>query len=169
MASAFTASPELPGRTGGRDPAAVLEAELVRLERMGFGELKETWRKHFRSDPPVKKSREILRLLLGWKLQERVYGGLDPKIERRLRELGRAYARDRSYTPSPVLGLRAGTELIREWQGQRHSVRVHADGFEYQGRRYGSLSEIARQITGTRWSGPLFFGLKKTAKSQAAP
>lgn len=160
MASAPTASPEGQRRTGGCSAAAKLEAELARLERMEFAELKTAWRKHFRTDPPIRKSREILRLLLGWKLQERVYGGLDPKTLRRLRELGRAFARDYRYSPSPVRGLRPGTELIREWQGKRHTVRVHADGFDYQGKRYTSLSQIAREITGTRWSGPLFFGLR---------
>ena len=97
----------------------------------------------------------------GYRIQELVYGGLKPETVERLAALagqvdGKAPRRARSAQDRPI----AGTRLIREWQGVEHSVTVRDDGYEYQGRPYKSLSAIARSITGTRWNGWTFFGLK---------
>jgi hypothetical protein len=96
-------------------------------------------------------------------LQEQAYGGLKPEIRRRLRELANSFNRN----PKPAekrlaapIQIKAGTRLIRQWEGKTHQVTVGESGFEYNGESYKSLSVIARLITGTRWSGPLFFGLK---------
>jgi hypothetical protein len=79
---------------------------------------------------------------------------------RRLKRLHQSFKADAAYAPSSSLGLKSGTALTRTWRGMMHHVDVVEGGFEYRGERFGSLSEIARRITGTRWSGPLFFGLK---------
>ena len=94
------------------------------------------------------------------KLQELAYGGLSPAARRILIGL----KEPASAKPTPR-ALRPGTELLREWQGTTHRVTVMEDGVVYGGKRYGSLSEVARAITGSRWSGPRFFGLKAYAKS----
>jgi hypothetical protein len=101
--------------------------------------------------------------LIAWKLQERVYGGIDPETRRTLDRLGREFARNPKHKPRTSIALRPGTDLTRDWKGKRHVVRVLDDGYAYDGQRFESLSEVARRITGTRWSGPLFFGLNDKA------
>ena len=113
----------------------------------------------------ARRSRDVLLRLLAWRLQEEACGGLEPKVLQTLRRLGQAFARDPDHTPTPTLGLKPGVELVRDWNGTRHVVRVDADGFSYDGRPLASLSEVARAITGTRWSGPRFFGLKANGKA----
>ena len=91
---------------------------------------------------------------LAWRLQARSLGGLSPDTRRQIRRLHDAFERDPRYTPSPTLDLPPGAVLTREWPGALHRVQVLEDGFAYDGERFDSLSEIARRITGTRWSGP---------------
>lgn len=146
--------------TRSAEPDSQLEAELARLETLDLGGLRAAWVRRYRTDPPIRRSRDVLMRLLAWRLQEDVYGGLDPKVLQTLRRLGQAFTRDPDYAPTPALGLKPGIELVRDWNGTRHVVRVCEDGFAYDGRRFESLSEVARAITGTRWSGPRFFGLK---------
>lgn len=138
---------------------AKLEAELARIQGMTYVQLKSVWREHFGGTPPIKRSRDVLMRLIAWRLQERVYGGLDEETRRRLERLGQAFSRNAAHKPKSSVMLKAGTELTREWKGARHIVRVQDDGYTYDGQRYASLSEVARRITGSRWSGPLFFGL----------
>ena len=123
--------------------------------------MKAQWRDLFDSEPPA-FNRRYLESRLAYRIQELVYGGLKPETVRRLERLGeeldggdRKKRRVRA-DAMPVVG----TRLIREWQGAEHVVTVTADGFEWQGRPYKSLSAIARGITGTRWNGWAFFGLK---------
>ena len=92
-------------------------------------------------------------------MQEARLGGLSPKAQKRLRDLGAAFARNPDHQLSSTLGLKPGSALVREWKGIRHHVYVLDDGFAYRGARYATLSEAARTITGSRWSGPRFFGL----------
>jgi hypothetical protein len=96
---------------------------------------------------------------VAYKLQERAYGGLSPAIRRILAGLREAISVE------PPRELRPGTVLLREWQGATHQVTVIEDGVLYRGKQYGSLSEVARVVTGSRWSGPRFFGLKAHAKA----
>jgi hypothetical protein len=101
--------------------------------------------------------------LLAYKLQEQAYGGLKPEVKRRLRELAAGFNRNPrkaggKFTDS--IRIKPGTRLIRQWENKTHQVTVGEAGFEYNGECYKSLSVIARLITGTRWSGPLFFGLR---------
>jgi hypothetical protein len=99
-------------------------------------------------------------LILAYRLQEQAFGSLSSISRRRLRHLARAFEANLSGSISAIPAIKPGTRLVRQWRDQVHLVNVEASGYEYQGAKYQSLSEIARLITGTRWSGPLFFGLK---------
>jgi hypothetical protein len=104
-------------------------------------------------------SADLLRGLLAWRIQERAYGGLSAETERRLQDLARNLDRIDEHPPSPLSRLMPGTVLVREWRGEAHRVTIERSGFSYQGKHFKDLSTIARTITGTRWSGPRFFGL----------
>jgi hypothetical protein len=124
-------------------------------------DLKKQWRDLFETEPPP-YNRTFLETRLAYRIQELAYGGLKPQTRARLAALaeqldkGKGKQRKRGDSDRPV----AGTQLIREWHGVEHVVTVVVDGFEYEGRRYRSLSSVARAITGTQWNGPLFFGLR---------
>jgi hypothetical protein len=110
--------------------------------------------------------------LLAYKLQEQAFGGMKPEYKRRLRQLAESFERSSSNPAKKVsltTKIKPGTRLIRRWDEQTHQVTVAEKGFEYKGARYKSLSEIARLITGTRWSGPLFFGLKQIGRDRGQP
>jgi hypothetical protein len=141
-------------------------ARLAALKNTPTPKLKEQWRQLFDSEPPV-FNRRYLESHLAYRIQELAYGGLKPETVRRLEKLGEeldggSKAKRQTRADSrPV----SGTRLIREYQGVEHCVTVRDDDFEYQGRPYKSLSAIARAITGTPWSGPVFFGLKSSARA----
>jgi hypothetical protein len=136
--------------------------KLSKLSTAGRAELLAIWTATIGNPPRFQASRELLASALAWQLQERKFGGLKPATQRKLRDLARAQKRKRpSITlPSPI-NLRPGTALIKQWRGAQHVVTVLADGFQHRGKTYGSLSHLAREITGTRWNGPAFFGLRK--------
>ncbi len=98
-----------------------------------------------------------------YKLQEGPLGGLSKSIIRKLERLNLDSEASDAQKPAPPISLTAGTRLVREWRGVTYTVLVHADGFEWNGRRYRSLTIVARAITGAHWSGPRFFGLRKCA------
>ncbi len=133
-------------------------AQVAALPKMPTPELKQMWRELFDNEPPG-FNRSYLISRLAYRIQELAYGGLKRATRVKLDALADAVdpkvARKR-VVDRPV----AGTQLIREWRGVEHTVTVLADGFEWEGRRYKSLSAVARAITGTRWNGPLFFGLR---------
>jgi len=138
-------------------------ARLAALKTAPTPDLKQQWRELFQSEPPP-YNRKFLESRLAYGIQELAYGGLTPETRKRLaalaedleRQNGNGSKRRNRADTRPI----AGTRLIREWQGVEHCVTVLADGYEYEGRPYKSLSAIARAITGTRWNGLLFFGLK---------
>lgn len=134
--------------------------ELERLAEMSLKELQAEWVWMRGTESPRVASAEFLRYSLAWDAQAKCDGGLSAKARRRLKQLTEAYERDPEHQPSAATELRPGVVLVREWQGKPHRVRVLDDGFEYGGERFRSLSQVARAITGTRWSGPLFFGLR---------
>ena len=138
-------------------PEALQDLERIRV--MGGTELREFWRKRFGEDPPATQSRELLRWEIAWRLQTKICGDLSSRTRRRIRDL--LDAGDRTTPPPPVLRLRPGTSLVRKWKGKNHDVQVTASGFVHDGTEYKTLSAVARAITGTQWSGPAFFGLKK--------
>jgi Protein of unknown function (DUF2924) len=126
-------------------------AEEVRaLARLDLEGLREAWRLRF-GPPPALRSPDLLRRLLAWRIQAAALGGLDAETRRLLRQSGAPRG------PS----LCSGTRLAREWKGVRHEVEVTEHGFRYGEGDYDSLSEIARRITGSRWNGPRFFGLRQ--------
>jgi len=130
-----------------------------------MAELKTRWRELHDSEPPP-WNRGFLLSRLAYRIQELAYGGLKPETTARLEALADQVEREvqaggrnrRRHAANDR--LIAGTRLIREWQGVEHSVTVCDDGYEYQGRPFKSLSAVARAITGTRWNGPMFFGLR---------
>lgn len=140
-------------------PDASLEAEIAQLDDLGLTGLRERWAARV-GPVPGHQSANLLRRRLAYELQVRAYGGLKPETRGRLRKLYQAFKADPGYTPLPNYGLKPGSVLTREWKGVTHRVGVLEDGFEHQGQRYGSLSEIAGRITGTKWSGPAFFGFR---------
>jgi len=141
-----------------------LRMELARLRKLSTSELKQQWQKLYGNQPPQRISRDLLRRAIAYRLQERVFGGLKPATRRLLERLGDDLAARRPMRIAPTHQRGSGTVLIREWRGTSHRVTVVDEGVIYRGKRYGSLSEVARLITGTRWSGPLFFGLRSAAR-----
>jgi len=138
-----------------------IPARLAALKTASTPDLKAQWRDLFDSEPPP-FNRRHLENRLAYRIQELAYGGLKPETIRRLERLGEELDggdRKKSRVRANTMPI-AGTRLIREWQGVEQIVNVTADGFEWQGRPYKSLSAIARAITGTRWNGWVFFGLK---------
>jgi len=121
------------------------------------------WTATLGKPPQFRASRELLASALAWHLQERKFGGLKPAALCKLRVIARAQERGKptSPAPPPASNFRPGTVIIKQWRGVQHVVMVLADGFQHQGKVYGSLSQLAREITGTRWNGPACFGLRK--------
>ena len=146
--------------------AAVL-AQVAALPGMPTDKLKAMWRELNGTEPPP-YNRTFLVKRLAYRLQELAFGGLSPQAHARLDDLADELDGKKKPKPKDRSTPVSGTRLVREWQGVMHEVTVLTDGFEWQGRRYKSLSVIARTITGTRWSGPLFFGLRKHGKLEAA-
>jgi hypothetical protein len=144
-----------------------IEARLTALAALTTLELRIEWRRLYRATPPTRLSRDLLLRGAAYKLQEQVYGGLTSQTARRLRLLTSDPNKVRAaFSPAPE--LKPGTRLVREWHGRTHSVIAVEGGFDYEGERYRSLSEIARRITGSHRSGPLFFGLKPRPPVPAA-
>jgi len=136
-----------------------IKSEEEALKAMPLQGLKKEWRRLLRSVPPPGLSRDLMIRAITFKLQEQLHGGLSQSNKRKLRTLTKRLKDiDRGQTPPPT--LKPGTTLVRDWRGRRHTVTVSKDGFTYAGEEFKSLSVIARTITGTRWSGPRFFGLK---------
>ena len=148
-----TSSPSTP---------TLLRARLDRLQDLDGGALREEWRRFCRSEPP-RISRDLLMRAVAYRLQELEFGGL-PKWARQ--SLAGATTNSQPSngnegTSKPAEPrLKPGARLVREWRGRTHTVMALDDGFEFEGRLYRSLTQIAREITGAHWSGPRFFGLK---------
>ncbi len=137
-----------------------IQSRLQALLRMEKPALHAQWLEVFGRPAPPKLRRDLLIRILAYRIQELACGGLSPPTLRRLRQLARVLESDPQAALPDVPVIKPGTRLIRKWHDQVHQVTVVEKGYEYHGKRYGSLSQIARLITGTRWSGPLFFGLK---------
>jgi hypothetical protein len=140
-------------------------AQLAALKSAPIGGLRRKWRDLFEREPPL-FNRRYLESRLAYRIQELAYGGLKPETIERLEALageleGKSGRHRRAVGSRPI----AGTRLIREWKGVEHCVTVRDDNFDYQGRPFQSLSAIARAITGTRWNGLVFFGLKNQRAS----
>ena len=133
---------------------------IAGLESMSLAELRTVWSMSLGGDPPKLRTRELLGLALAYRLQAKTHGDLNGTAKRKITELARRFTADRNFTPTPGPALKVGCSLIKEWRGVRHEVWVMEEGFSYQGERFGSLSEVAQHITGSKWNGHVFFGLK---------
>jgi len=142
-----------------------LAQELKDLETRGDDELKNRWRSLYGTQPPQKIHRSLLIAAVAHRMQENALGALKSSVRRHLMQAANNPATPRPSPHYPSLRPRAGTVLVRDWGGVTHQAKVLEDGILFRSKRYKSLSEVARVITGTRWSGPLFFGLK-SAKEQ---
>ena len=147
--------------------AGPIETELTKLVHMPIKDLRDGWKERLESEPPDVRSREVMVRLLAWRLQAEAFGGPDVATERKLREIADTLERTGTYEPKLRRDLSPGVVVTREWKGVVHRVAVTTGGFEYDGRRFKSLSDVARTITGTRWSGPRFFGLEQKPKQLA--
>jgi DUF2924 family protein len=137
-----------------------LTQALKDLETQGDDELKDRWRSLYGTTPPQKIHRSLLIAAVAHRMQENVLGALKSSVRRHLMQAANNPATRRPSPQFPSLLPRAGTVLVRDWGGVTHQAQVLEDGILFRSKRYKSLSEVARVITGSRWSGPLFFGLK---------
>jgi hypothetical protein len=151
-------------RNASRSETRSLAEELAALRGLDNKALKQRWRALYRTEAPVRIGRTLLLHAVAYWLQERALGGLRSSTRRLLERAAEDIGSRRPPVEAPVTKARPGTVLIREWHGVSHRVTVLADGVLLRGTRYRSLSEVARKITGTRWSGPRFFGLRAPAK-----
>ena len=139
-----------------REPVAdvaAIAAEIADIRSLAPDGLRRRWRAVFGGKPPVGLSKDLLGRMIAMRIQEQAFGGLDRDSLTLLDGLARRGV-------PPHRQLKPGTVLLREYQGQRHTVTVGREGFDWQGTSYSSLSAIARAITGTAWSGPRFFALQ---------
>jgi hypothetical protein len=139
-----------------------LASEIASLLKRDIDELRECWKAMFGKAPSHDISRSFLTRAIAYRLQEKAFGGLKPSTQRLLAEFAQDGANESALAAAPSRIVRPGAVLVREWRGISHQVSVLEKGFSFGGKRYRSLSEVAREITGTRWSGPLFFGLKRS-------
>ena len=127
--------------------------EVEALAHLDLTGLREAWRKRY-GEPPKMRSKDLFARLLAWRIQSDAFGGLDEWTIKAIQS---------DKPPPPQVNLVPGTRLAREWRGRRYEVEILDEGIGYDGERYGSLSEVARKITGTRWNGLRFFGLRNGA------
>jgi hypothetical protein len=149
------------------DPA--VKAELDRLAVMPIAQLRIRYREVFRGDPPKAFGPDLLRRSIAHRIQEKAYGGLSRSAQRLLDQMMKAFAAKPGGRIVLPRRIKPGSVLVREWKGRSHRVMVLADGFAYDGKTFGNLSEIAVLITGTRWNGPRFFGLRSKAQEIDEP
>src|SRR5215831_17363795 len=150
-----------------------VEAEIARLRGLETNALRARWRTVFGHDAPIHLARHLLFAMLAYRLQAEAMGDLDAETVRFLKQVDVAPSKQAA---APLMqafeqrtrDLSPGTLLTREWSGQRHRVMVLDAGFVWEGRTYRSLSEIAKVITGTKWNGPRFFGLRDKKDAEVA-
>jgi hypothetical protein len=151
------------------EPDPELEADLERISRAPIKELRERWRATFRGEPPPAFGPDLLRRSIAYRLQEKRYGGLSVPVQRQLNSLVKAFAKRPDGHIQMPKRIKSGSVLVRLWKGKSYLVMTLDDGFAFEGRNYDSLSVIAREITGTRWNGPAFFGLRGAGTQETVP
>jgi hypothetical protein len=139
-----------------RDGEVELEAEIERIRSLPIDEVRALWRRTFKSPPPSALGKDMLGRMISYHIQEKALGGLS-RASLRLLD---AFERGKPVIETAHRRLKPGTVLVREHQGERHSVVVASDGFVWREETYASLSIVARLITGTNWNGPKFFGMR---------
>jgi Protein of unknown function (DUF2924) len=140
--------------------------QIAALPGMNKQQLLVIWKENFGKAAPPHLRKQLMVPVLAYRIQEREYGGLSHAARKRLRELAESFESKPSQKERVITddGAESGSRFVRSWHGEIHEVLVKPAGLEYRGQLYGSLSKIACEITGTRWSGPLFFGLRKSTK-----
>ena len=145
------------GRSQLRTPdVGQIAQEIERISGLDLASVRVLWRVTFKREPPGALTRDLLVRQLAWHIQEKAFGGHDTATQRLLD----AYGRQDAEKVVLFRRLKPGTSVVREYQGIRHIVTISEGGFVWQGKTYDSLSAIAREITGARWNGPRFFGLR---------
>ena len=151
-----------------REGELEIEAEIEQIRSLPIDEIRALWRQTFKSQPPPALGKDMLGRMISYHIQEKALGGLTRAALRLLDDIGRG----KPAVETARRRLKPGTVLVREYQGERHSVVVASDGFVWREETYASLSTIARLVTGTNWNGPKFFGLRlssgKADKTEAA-
>lgn len=140
-----------------------IAAQLLNLSRCSIHDLRARWRELFRGGPPPAFGPDLLRRSIAKKLQEDAYSGPSPTVQREINRIVALLEKSPTNRLDAPRRIKPGAVLLRDWKGVTHRVTVAEKGFLYEDRSYISLSEIARKITGTRWNGPRFFGLRPTA------
>src|SRR5947209_760706 len=149
------------------DPA--VEAELDRLAVIPVAQLRVRYREVFRADPPKAFGPDLLRRSVAHRIQEKAFGGLSRTTQRLLDQMMKAFSAKPNGRIVLPRRIKPGSVLAREWKGRSHRVMVLADGFAYDSNTFSNLSEIAGLITGTRWNGPRFFGLRSKTDESSEP
>ncbi len=157
----------------GEPEISCIEAEIASLREFDHKTLRAQWRTVFGREAAAAVSRHLLFATLAYRLQADVMGDLDAGTVRFLKQMDTTSSKQATVSLTQAFEerrrvLSPGTVLTREWNGQHHTVRVLDSGFGWQGRTYSSLSEIAKTITGTKWNGPRFFGLREKKSAEAA-
>ncbi len=147
--------------------AAAVEAEIAQLPRRRMSELRSRWRELYRTNPPAAFGPDLFRRSIAHKLQERVYGGLSEATRREINRIIKTLPKNPKARAELPRRIKSGSVLVREWKGKSHRVTVSGNSFTYEGKDYSNLSELARKITGTRWNGPRFFGLRTIPEGPA--
>jgi len=154
---------ERQGKPAAPDPVAI-ETEIERIQGLKPEEARSLWEATFKRSVPKALTKDLLVRTICWDIQERAFGGHSPAMLRLLA----SYAKGRHVEADRLRRLKPGTEVVREYQGERHTVVITAEGFAWRGLTYPSLSAIARAITGSNWNGPRFFGLREEKDGKAA-
>jgi hypothetical protein len=141
-------------------PDSSITKRLASLPNLGQPALGNLWQQLFKKEPPPEIRKDLMLRIVAHRLREQAFGELSDASCRRLRQLASTFEADPNAVVSSRPPIKPGTRLVRQWKEQVHVVEVEKKGYEYRGARSENLSEIARLITGTRWSGPAFFGLK---------
>ncbi|MGC2491391.1 DUF2924 domain-containing protein [Candidatus Binatus sp.] len=144
-----------------------LAHEIASLSDATSADLKQRWRALYGTEAPRRISRDLLIRALAYRIQEQALGGLKPSTRRFLAKVADDASARRPIQVAPEPGLKPGTVLLREWHGTQHQVIVRENGIVFNGKQSKSLSQVAYRITGTKWSGPLFFGLKANRQEQS--
>jgi hypothetical protein len=138
--------------------------QIDEIRSLNKDELRQRWEAMFKKPVPEALTKDLLARMIAYRLQEKAFGGLDRETEKLLESYARG---DKSTTPPRR--MKSGTVLLREYQGVRHTVTVADGGFIWNDKKYASLSTIAKEITGTSWNGPRFFGLREEKKGKPTP
>jgi hypothetical protein len=150
--------------TSPADQPARVSSEVRAITVLGLAALRAEWRRRW-GEPPRFHSRDLLARAAAYRIQTEAFGDLPAPLRRRAADLAERFIADRAYSPEPGVTLKPGSSLIREWGGVRHEVAVTETGFSYQGREFRSLSQVAGHITGVKWNGHVFFGLKRRSRT----